>query len=161
MIAIIAAMSPNHAIGNKGSLPWHLPEDLARFRQLTMGNTIIMGRKTFESLPNGALPGRRNIVLSKTNKEIRGCEVCASLEEALKLCHGKPTFIIGGELVYRQTMPVADTLHITLVEENPAEADTFFPDIDMGTWLETERDKRHGFSFLTFTRRKSTNKETP
>lgn len=153
MIAIIAAMSPNHAIGNRGNLPWHLPEDLAHFKQLTMGHTIIMGRKTFESLPNGALPGRRNIVLSKAHKKISCCEVCVSLEEALSLCHGQQVFIIGGEQVYRQAMPVADRLHITLVDENPHEADTFFPDIDMGTWAETEREEHNGFSFLTFTRR--------
>lgn len=150
MISIIVAMSPNHAIGYKGSLPWHLPEDLARFKRLTMGHTIIMGRHTYESLPNGALPGRRNIVLSsKHDFAPSDCEVYHSLDEALKHCNkDEETFIIGGADVYSQSLQIADKLYITLVDNNPQNADTFFPQFDEREWMITKKEKRDGFSFI-------------
>lgn len=155
MINIVVAMSPNHAIGIDGRLPWRLPEDLARFRRLTVGHTVVMGRKTFESLPHGALPYRRNIVLSKSAGKLNGAEVCRSLEEALeKSRNDKEVFIIGGAGVYSQAMPLADTLYITLVKENPAEADTFFPHFDKNDWQETQRETHNGFSFITLARKK-------
>lgn len=155
MINIVVAMSPNHAIGIDGRLPWRLPEDLARFRRLTVGHTVVMGRKTFESLPHGALPYRRNIVLSKSAGKLNGAEVCRSLEEALeKSRNDKEVFIIGGADVYSQAMPLADTLYITLVKENPAEADTFFPHFDKNDWQETQREIHDGFSFITLVRKK-------
>lgn len=155
-VSIIVAMSPNHAIGCEGQLPWHLPEDLARFKQLTMGHTIIMGRRTFESLPHGALPGRRNVVLSRTVRTINGCEVFETLEAALKTCAPKEeTFVIGGESVYRQALPLTNKLYITLVASNPAHADTFFPNFNKDEWTETQKEKHNGFSFITLLRRMS------
>lgn len=168
MISIIVAMSPNHAIGYQGSLPWHLPEDLAHFKKLTMGHAIIMGRHTFESLPHGALPGRRNIVLSRKHDFAPvGCEVYVSLEEALKECkknneckknvkcnknvecnNGDETFVIGGAEVYRAALPLADKLYVTLVDDNPSAADTFFPLFNLSDWTITKEKKHDGFSFL-------------
>lgn len=150
MISIIVAMSPNHAIGYKDRLPWHIPEDLANFKRLTMGHTIIMGRHTYESLPHGALPGRRNIVLSRRqNFAPPHCEVYNSLEEALSHCSkDEETFIIGGAEVYRKAMPIADKLYITLVDDNPENADTFFPQFNESKWIITKKEKHNGFSFI-------------
>lgn len=156
MISIIVAMSANHAIGYKGLLPWHLPEDLAHFKQITMGHTIIMGRHTFESLPHGALPGRRNIVLSRNVREKpHDYDICQSLEEALEKCdcNNEEVFIIGGAEVYRQSLHLVRKLYITLVDTDPVEADTFFPSIDMEAWTETKKEKHDGFSFIELSRR--------
>lgn len=153
-VNIIVAMSPNHAIGSNGLLPWHLPEDLVRFKQITFGHTIIMGRRTFESLPNGALPGRRNIVISHNAYTFENCEIFPSLENALRSCEGEgDVFIIGGESIYRQALPLAKKLYITLVDENPKFADTFFPEFEIKDWMETKKEKRPGFSFITLTRK--------
>lgn len=153
-VNIIVAMSPNHAIGSNGHLPWHLPEDLARFKQITLGHTIIMGRRTFESLPNGALPGRRNIVLSQKVHTFENCEIFPSLEKALRNCKGESdVFIIGGESIYRQALPLAKRLYITLVDENPKFADTFFPKFEIKDWQETKKEEHPGFSFITLTRK--------
>lgn len=152
-ISIIAAMSPNHIIGCNGSLPWHIPEDLAHFKKLTWGHTIIMGRKTFFSLPNGALPGRRNIVISKTLSHLKGCEVYNSLQKALEaLCIDDDIFIIGGASIYTEALPLASCLFITLIDKEPAHGDTFFPIIDRSKWIETNKEKHDGFSFITFKR---------
>lgn len=151
-ISIIAAMSPNHAIGNRGTIPWSLPEDMRHFRKITIGHTIIMGRRTFLSLPHGALPHRRNIVLTNSGQTFEGCETFRSLQTALKTCQGE-VFIIGGASVYQEAIALADKMYITLVETNPVNADTFFPNIDMSVWQETKKEKHDGFSFLELTRR--------
>lgn len=151
MISIIVAMSPNRAIGYCGSLPWHLPKDLARFKQLTMGHAIVMGRHTFDSLPHGALPGRRNIVLSHRHDFApANCEVYSTLEKALEACNkDEETFIIGGAEVYSSAIHLADNLYITLVDEDPNVADTFFPQINEKEWHLTKKEKHQGFSFIT------------
>lgn len=152
-ISIIAAMSPNHAIGFKGRLPWNIPEDLNHFKSLTLGHTIIMGRKTFESLPHGALPGRKNIVLSHKKQDIDGCDIFLSFDEALKSCAGDDdVFIIGGASVYKEALPFASHLYLTLVDKDPPHADAFFPSIDMTIWKETKKEKHDGFSFIEFIR---------
>lgn len=165
-ISIIAAMSPKRAIGFRGTLPWHIPEDLARFRLLTTGHTIIMGRNTFESLPHGALPNRRNIVLSHnfadTHSAFAGCDTFSSLAEALAssggTAHGKEeVFIIGGASVYQQALPLADRLYLTLVDNEPPRADTFFPEYDNDGWSIAKKEKHVsssgiGFSFIDFVR---------
>ena len=146
MLSIIACISKVHrAIGYKNRLLYAIPSDMTRFRMLTTGHTIIMGRKTFESLPNGALPNRRNIVISKTREQITGCEVYTSLEEALvarkeevgskeaaasKEAIGSKEasdecFIIGGASIYEQALPFADKLYLTIVEKEPEHADTW------------------------------------
>ncbi len=146
-------MARNRAIGRNGALPWHLPEDLARFKSVTWGHTIIMGRHTYESLPHGALPGRRNIVVSATLNSLPGCKVCASLDEALSLCSQdnkddtEEVFIIGGATLYRAAMPLANRMYITLVDQEPKDADTFFPEFDTRQWQEVERSRHEGFTF--------------
>lgn len=128
-INIIAAVCANGAIGRRGNLLFHLSDDLKRFKVLTMGWPIIMGRKTFESFPKGPLPGRRNVVISRNlDYAPEGAEVYASPEEALAACAdaGK-VFVIGGGEIYRRFMPQADVLLLTEIDASPADADTFFP----------------------------------
>ena len=161
MLSIIACISKVHrAIGYKNRLLYAIPSDMTRFRMLTTGHTIIMGRKTFESLPNGALPNRRNIVISKTREQIAGCEVYTSLEEALearKEAAEDECFIIGGASIYEQALPFADKLYLTIVEKEPEAADTFFPEINPAEWEVTEKEMRNEnglpFTFLTLYRR--------
>lgn len=142
MITVIAAVASNRAIGNNNKLLYWLPDDLKRFKALTTGHTIIMGRKTFESLPKGALPNRRNVVLSRTTGEIDGCDVYASLQEALAHCSAdEDIYIIGGASVYEQVLPLADRLSLTEVDDIPYNADAFFP--DYSTWREVWREE-HG-----------------
>ena len=126
-ISIIVAIAENHAIGFENKLLYWLPNDLKRFKALTTGHTIIMGRRTFESLPKGALPNRRNIVLSRQDLEFAGAERYASLEAALAQCaDDEEVFIIGGASVYQEAMPLADKLCITHISDTPTEADAFF-----------------------------------
>lgn len=151
MITIIAAVAENLAIGYQNALLYRLPDDMKHFRTLTTGHTIIMGRRTFESFPKGALPQRRNIVLSRSKETFEGCEVFPSLEDALNHCTSdEEVFIIGGSSVYREAMPLADRLLLTEIHDTPAAADTFFP--PYADWKETARehhpcDERHSVSF--------------
>ena len=164
-IAIIAAVGRNRAIGRDNRLPWSIPEDLAHFKKLTMGHPVIMGRKTYESLPHGALPGRRNIVVSKTLSLLPDAEVYDSLELAIEACANRQEgasapssktgeapipFIIGGASIYQQALPMATQLFLTLVEDCPADADAFFPIITPQQWTETKKEKHQGFSFITY-----------
>ena len=172
MLSIIACISQtNRAIGYQNRLLYHIKSDLTRFRELTTGHTIIMGRKTYESLPNGALPHRRNIVVSRSLKEMEGCEVYPNLEAALKAAEGEfgETFIIGGESIYRQSLPAARKLYLTVVDDTkindavvndavvndaPQQADAFFPEINPEEWKLIEKEMRNenglSFSFLTY-----------
>ena len=167
MLSIIACISQtNRAIGYQNRLLYHIKSDRTRFRELTTGHTIIMGRKTYESLPNGALPHRRNIVVSRSMKEMEGCEVYPNLDAALKAAEGKTeeTFIIGGESIYRQSLPVARKLYLTVVDDTtvndaainatPQQADAFFPEINPEEWKLIEKEMRNenglSFSFLTY-----------
>lgn len=157
MLSIIACISQtNRAIGYQNRLLYHIKSDLTRFRELTTGHAIIMGRKTYESLPNGALPHRRNIVISRSMKEMEGCEVYPNLDAALKAAEGKTeeTFIIGGESIYRQSLPAAHKLYLTVVDDTPQQADAFFPEINPEEWKLIEKEMRNenglSFSFLTY-----------
>lgn len=160
-ICIIAAVAQNLAIGNANKLLYWLPNDLKRFKTLTTGHTVIMGRKTFDSLPKGALPNRRNIVLSRTVSELPGAEVFATLEEALHNCKCEgEVYIMGGESIYRQAMPMADRLCLTEIMDTPKVADAFFPRFDMADWQavwteEHETDDKHAqkYRFVTYERR--------
>lgn len=151
MITVIAAVARNRAIGYKNKLIYWLPNDLKRFKQLTTGHTIIMGSNTFRSLPKGALPNRRNVVLSRRSKDFPGCDVYPSLEKALKSCQpDEDIYIIGGASVYEQAVKVADRLCLTEIDDVPQEADTFFP--DYSDWrMETKeahpKDERHAFEY--------------
>ncbi len=161
-ISIIVAIDNDNAIGADNKLLYWLPNDLKRFKELTTGNTIIMGRKTFDSLPKGALPGRRNIVISKNKKlEIQGADVFNSLHEAVEDCRrankenmpfSKEVFIIGGASIYQQALDIADRLCITLVNAHSTNADTFFPLIDKKLWKIASyeffpTDEKHKFSY--------------
>lgn len=150
-INIIAAVASDGAIGFHNRLLYWLPDDLRRFRLLTTGHTIVMGRHTYDSLPKGALPNRRNIVLSRTVTQLPGCEVYSSLEEALAHCaDDEDVYIIGGASVYRQAMDVATRLCLTEVDNEPREADAYFPDYSdwHETWAEPhDRDDRHAHRF--------------
>ena len=156
MLSIIACISQtNRAIGYQNRLLYHIKSDLTRFRELTTGHTIIMGRKTYESLPNGALPHRRNIVVSNSMKEMKGCEVYPNLEAALKAAESpQEIFIIGGESIYRQSLHVARKLYLTVVDDAPQQADAFFPEINPKEWELIEKEMRNenglSFSFLTY-----------
>lgn len=161
-ISVIAALAANRAIGHENKLLYWLPNDLKRFKSLTTGHTVIMGRRTFESLPKGALPNRRNIVLSRrTDAQFAGAECFASLEEALAHCRpDEEVYIIGGASVYKEALPLADRLCLTHIDDTPPRADAFFPEIDPQTWLEVSRethdtDERHAYaySFVDYVRR--------
>ena len=151
-ISIIAAVAINGAIGYKGRLPWHIPEDLAHFKALTLHHTVLMGRATFESLPNGALKDRKDIVLSTQSSSYPNAEVFPSVKEALDSCQeDEEVFIIGGEQVYRETIDLATTLYLTMIEQQP-DADAFFPSWDKSQWLLTKEEKHCGFSFVEYHR---------
>ena len=153
-INIIAAIAENNAIGHEGKLLYWLPSDLRRFKTLTTGHTIIMGRKTFESLPKGALPNRRNVVLSRNEKNFPGAETFASLKDALASCSAEEDiYIIGGASVYTEALPLADRLCLTEVHDTPKEADAFFPTLTPEEWIETAReehpnDEKHEQSYI-------------
>jgi len=151
-INIIAAVAKNRAIGKDNKLIYWLPDDLRRFKTLTTGHTIIMGRKTFESLPKGALPKRRNIVLSRTVSALPGCDIYTSLEEALSHCApDEDIYIIGGASVYEQAMPLADRLCLTEVDDTPDSADAFFPEYSGWNAVSKEvhdADEKHKFGYV-------------
>ncbi len=156
-ISLIAAISKDRrALGNKNQLLWHLPGDLPRFKKITMGHPIIMGRKTFESIGK-PLPGRTNIVVSKTLHTITGAVVCHTVEEALQRATKEKTgetFIIGGAMLYEQTITYADRLYLTIVEDEP-EADVFFPNYNTFTVSaeELHTDLSPPFTYLTLIRK--------
>jgi len=142
MISIIVAVSEDGGIGKDNELLWHISEDLKRFKRLTNGHTIIMGKKTWESLPRKPLPGRKNIVLTDIPGEHFDSSLTAySIEEALGKCEkDEEIFVIGGGSVYRQFMPFADRLYITHVHKK-AEADIYFPEIDPVIWQVVEKEE--------------------
>lgn len=151
-INIIAAVAGNRAIGKDNKLIYWLPDDLKRFKTLTTGHTIIMGRRTFESLPKGALPNRRNVVLSHdASLSLEGCECFVSLDEALASCKAdEDVYIIGGASVYGQAIGVADRLCLTEIDDTPEGADAFFPPYDGWHIVSREehvKDERHAYNF--------------
>ncbi len=160
-LALIAAIAKNNAIGFENRLIYWLPNDLKRFKELTTGHTIIMGSNTFRSLPKGALPNRRNIVLSRKESEFPGCETFSSLEEALANCSDTElVYIIGGEMLYRTALPHADILCLTEIDDTPENADAFFPEFAKNEWevIEQEEhttDEKHAYNyrFVTYLRR--------
>jgi dihydrofolate reductase len=128
-ISIIAAVSVgNRAIGYNGGLCYQISEDLAMFRRLTMGHPIIMGSTTYKSLPAGALPGRRNIVITSKDEPIPGCDLYKSLTDAISSCSTDDhIFIIGGAMIYKTALPLVNTLYLTEIFDTPRNCDTFFP----------------------------------
>lgn len=140
-LAIVVAVAENGAIGKGNDLLWHLPADLKRFKELTSGHTILMGRRTFDSLPKGALPNRRNVVISRQLTELPGAEVYPSVECALTQLSQDAdlVYIIGGGEIYRQLLPETDRIYLTRVKASYPDADVFFPELQMEDWVEVER----------------------
>jgi len=139
-LILVAAVAANRVIGNRGKLPWHLPEDLRHFKALTFGHPVIMGRRTWDSLGK-PLPGRKNIVVSRTpGFEAPGARVAATLGAALALCADAPSaYVIGGGELYRAALPEADGLVLTEIHRD-YEGDACFPEFDRGAWRETRRE---------------------
>lgn len=162
MINIIAIVARNGAIGRGGDQPFHIRDDFKRFKALTLGHPIIMGRRTFEALPGGALPGRRNIVVTRSQQwSAPDVENAPSLEAALQLAGEDEKFIIGGGEIYCQAMHLADRLYLTEVDADVPDADTFFPSVDPEQWLIAEQsapqtDPRSAatYRFTTYNRQK-------
>ncbi len=161
-LTLIAAVARNGAIGYRNDLLYHLPADLRRFKALTTGHTVVMGRRTFESLPKGALPNRRNVVLTRqADAAFPGAEVFASLGEALASCEAdEQVYVIGGASVYREALPLANRLCLTHIDATPAAADVFFPEFDAAEWQVShsehhEPDERHSepYTFVDYVRR--------
>lgn len=155
MIAIIVAFSKDRVMGNKGRMPWYIKGELRRFRELTTGNSVIMGRKSFEEIGT-ALPGRRNIVLSSSGDySSAGCLNARTLEEALRLAEGTDIYIAGGAVVFRQALHLADKLYITEIDAE-YEGDTFFPDFDETQYDKTIDEIIDGpvpYKYVTYTRK--------
>ena len=153
MLSLIAAVAKNRAIGKDNKLLWHLPEDMRHFRETTRGKPVIMGRKTWESLPDSfrPLPGRHNIVVSRNPAyQAPGATLAASLEEALlKAGKDEETFVIGGEELYRKAMPVAQKLYLTEINQD-FDGDAFFPEVLTREWKEISRNQQKGASGLEF-----------
>lgn len=163
-LSLIVAISENNAIGKNGDLLCHLPADMRHFKEITTGHTVIMGRKTFESLPKGALPNRKNIIVTR-NKEYKAdnCIICFSLKEALSAAGNETErFIIGGAQLYASAVQYADTFYLTRIHASFADADTFFPEIDYNEWEEvaneyhrTDDKNKIPYSFITLKRKKA------
>ncbi|MFZ4563481.1 MAG: dihydrofolate reductase [Bacteroidales bacterium] len=142
MISIIVAIAENRGIGKNNDLLWHISEDLKRFKRITNGHPVIMGKRTFESLPRRPLPNRRNIVITDIpDEQIEGCEMAYSIEDAVAKCNpDEENFVIGGASVYRQFLPIANRLYLTRVHKS-FDADVFFPEIDFSVWkLQSKED---------------------
>lgn len=151
-ISIIVAIAQNFAIGKNNDLLFHLPNDLKRFKKITSGHAVIMGKRTLFSLPKGPLPNRRNIVISDIPGEtFDGCETVYSIDEAVESVRNEPeAFVIGGGMIYRQFYPIAGKLYLTMAHHD-FDADTFFPEIDFNDWKELSRedlyDEKNNFSY--------------
>lgn len=161
MLSLIVAISENNGIGKAGDLLCHLPNDLKHFKELTTGATVVMGKKTFFSLPRRPLPNRRNIVLTHdTAFAYDNTEVAHSIHELQSMLQtNERVFIIGGGEVYKQFMPLADELHITHIHHIWEDADTFFPQIDPTIWRRTSEernnpDEKHAFAYTFATYKK-------
>ena len=159
MISIIVAIAENGVIGDKNALLWNIKEDMRRFRTTTVGHPVVMGRKTFESIGR-PLPKRTNVVITRGDSEFEGCLVAHSIEEAVKMFSpDEEVFIIGGAQIYKQALPLADKLYLTIVHRN-YEGDTSFPEIDYSEWREVAREEFErgeeydgAFTFIDLVRR--------
>ena len=157
-VSIVVAISENHVIGKDNKLLWHLPKDLKHFKDITMGHTVIMGRKTYDSVGR-PLPKRRNIIITRQAITIEGCEIVSSIEAALGLCKDEnEVFIVGGAEIYKQVLHQTDRIYLTVVHQI-FEGDSYFPAIDKHIWKEVlredfEPDEKNNlpFSFITLNR---------
>ncbi len=153
---LIVAIDRKGAIGRRGELLYHISADLRRFKALTTGHTVVMGRKTFESLPKGALPNRRNIVVSRqTGFSAPGIEVAHSIESALGMADSSDIYIIGGAEIYRQALPMADRLLLTVIDAETPDADTFFPAMPLDDFTIDCIEACEGYKFIDLTRKQA------
>ena len=153
MIAIIVAMDKNRVIGKNNQLPWHISDDLKNFKKLTSGNTVIMGRKTFESIGK-ALPNRNNVVISTSMQPVQGIDVCKSFEEGIMKAksYGKDIFIIGGATVYEQAISFAERMYVSYVKGEYA-GDAFFPEFDENEWHIEKKEEFPEFELVVYVRK--------
>lgn len=153
MISLIAAISQNNSIGKDNTLPWNIPEDLKHFKDVTSGHIVLMGRNTWESIPEKFRPlsNRKNIVITSDKYYMvpTGVEVYSSIDEVLEKYKNQDVFVVGGASIYKQTIEKADKLFITEVQQF-VDGDTFFPEIDKKIWKEIEREDKDGFSFVEY-----------
>ena len=157
-VSIVVAIAENYAIGKNNQLLWYMPADLRHFKQITTGHTVIMGRKTYDSVGK-PLPNRRNIIVTRQDIQIEGCEVVKSVDEALELCAGEEeVFIVGGAEIYKLAMNKTDRIYLTIIHHS-FDADTLFPEIDYMEWKETSREdhqpdekNKFPYSFITLER---------
>ncbi len=154
MINIIVAMDKNRVIGKDNKLPWHISDDLKNFKKLTTGNTVIMGRKTFESIGR-PLPNRNNVVISSSMPSTPGIDVCKTMEEGIikAKSYGKDIFVIGGATVYEQAIPFTDKMYISYVK-GEHEGDVFFPEFDEKEWHVERKEEYTEFELLIYVRKK-------
>ena len=152
-VAIVAAMTSERVIGREGQLPWSLPEDLQRFRRLTVGNTVIMGRKTYESIGH-PLPDRLTIVLSRTLEQLPGAMLCRNFADCLTLASrfGRPVFVVGGADLYRKALPIARVLHISWVKHAYA-GNISFPEFNLADWSVNEERDGPDFRYVQYRRK--------
>lgn len=152
-ISVIVAITRNNAIGKNGDLLYHISDDLKQFKKVTMGHPIIMGRKTFESFPNGPLPGRENIVITRqSDYNVEGITLASSLQQACEKAGEQEIMVIGGGEIYRQALPMASKLYLTVIDVERDDADTFFPEINFAEWKvveesEIKTDERSGVEY--------------
>ncbi len=153
-IHLIAAVAKNGVIGYHGQIPWDIPADLQHFKVLTMGHTVIMGRRTYKSIGR-PLPGRQNIVVTTTVDAIEGCQIARSLTAALAMAENERIFVIGGAMLYAEALLMVDYLDLTLVDAEP-EGDTFFPMVNWNWFEEVEREDHKenlSYSYVTYRKR--------
>ena len=154
MISMIAAVAENRVIGNKNTIPWHLPADFKYFKETTFGKTIVMGLNTFNSIGGKPLPGRKHVILNMDTSYVvpENCVVAHSIEEAVEIIKDEPEpFICGGASIYKQFLPMAQKLYLTYVHATP-EGDTYFPEVNLAEWNEVSRvdlkaDEKNAFDY--------------
>jgi len=147
-IILIAAMTKRRVIGRNNALPWNIPEELQHFRTQTLNSTVIMGRKTYDSIGR-LMPKRHNIIVSRSSPNIPGADVCSSLDEALKKAktYNKTTFIIGGAQIFKEALPIADKMYLSFIKKE-YDGDTFFPEFDESRWTIEKREEHQEFEFV-------------
>ena len=152
MHIIIAAMTKSRVIGKNNALPWNIPEELQHFHTQTLNSTVIIGRKTYDSIGR-LMPKRHNIIVSRSSPNIPGADVCSSLDEALKKAktYNKTIFIIGGAQIFKAALPIADKMYLSVIKKD-YDGDTYFPEFDESEWTIEKREDHEEFEFVIYTK---------
>jgi len=147
-------MTKNRVIGKDGKLPWDISEELNMFRSLTRESTVIMGRRTYDSIGH-PLPKRNNIIISRSSPEIKGVVVCNSIEKAIETAkiYGKRIFVIGGSTIYKNTIPIVDKMYLSYIKKDYS-GDTYFPEFNQDDWIVEKREDHEEFEFVIYARKK-------